>query len=321
MIRVQIPATTANLGPGFDCMGLALDLWNTFELHLEGEPGTVEVLTEGEGADWLPRDRTNLVAQTMIDETWPGMMPSDCGIRIRCHNSIPAASGLGSSSTATLAGLIFASALSARAIHRDEPERVLGAVTESLNLDRVLSRSIKLEGHGDNVAPALLGGLILVVSNGHSVVRRLDFEPLRVVVCVPDYRFLTVEARAALPGEYSRADAIYNIGHALMVADALRTGDTALLGQVMGDRIHEPYRMPLIPGATEAKRAALDAGAVVACLSGAGPGMLAIASSGHEVIGQAMVEAFRTAGSHARFWILDAVREGTRIQRTSAHTD
>lgn len=313
MIQVQLPATTANLGPGFDCMGLALNLWNHFELSLEGEPGSVQVTTEGEGASWLPTNKTNLVAQTMIDETWPGMMPTDTGIRVRCRNSIPAASGLGSSSTAVLAGLIFASALSSRAIHRDNPGAVLDAVRDPANLQRVLSRAIKLEGHGDNVAPALLGGLVLVVSNGQPVVRHVSFAPMQVVVCVPDFAFLTSEARAALPGEYSKSDTIHNIGHALLVVEALRTGDASLLARAMGDRIHEPYRLPLIPGAPEAKKAAVDAGAVAACLSGAGPGMLALATEKHEAIGQAMVDAYVHAGLRARYWVLDATTEGARI--------
>ncbi len=297
-------------------MGLALNLWNSFELNLSGAAGEVSVVTHGEGSDWLAQDRSNLVAQTLIDETWPGMMPTDSGIEIVCRNDIPAASGLGSSSTATLAGLIFASALAARAIHRDDPNAVLHAVQAPLNLQRVLDRAIKLEGHGDNVAPSLLGGLVLVVSNGGNIVRHVQFAPTKVVVCVPNYRFLTVEARAALPGEFSKADAIHNIGHSLLVLEALRTGDLELLARAMGDRLHEPYRMPLIPGAIDAKRAALQAGAVAACLSGAGPGMLAFANAGHEQIGEAMVTAFKQAGLDARAWTLDAVTDGAKITQS-----
>lgn len=316
MITVTLPATTANLGPGFDSIGLALSLRNRFTLNLGGEPGTIEVETIGEGASWLAKDETNLVASTMINETWPGMMPTDQGIRIRCENNIPAASGLGSSSTAVLAGLIFASTLAARAIHREDAGAVLNAVRAKDNLERVLKRSVNLEGHGDNVAPSLLGGLQLVVSNGEVIVRRVDFSPIRVVVCVPDFNFLTSVARAALPGEYSRADAIFNIGHALMVLDALRTGDNVLLKRAMADRIHEPYRMDKIPGASMAKLAALESGALACCMSGAGPGMLGFAESGHEAIGSAMVAAFEKAGLQARFWVLDGIQDGVEILAT-----
>ncbi|MBL8059864.1 MAG: homoserine kinase [Chthonomonas sp.] len=310
MIQIRLPATSANLGPGFDSMGIALDLWNSFELNLCGPPGTVSVKTEGEGADWLPSDSSNLVAQTMIEETWPGTMPTDLGIEIVCRNSIPAASGLGSSSTATLAGLIFASALAARAIDRDH---VLEAVRHEQNLNRVLGRAIKLEGHGDNVAPALLGGLILVVSNGAPIARPVEFQPLEVVVCVPNFRFLTTEARAALPGEYSKSDVVHNIGHSLLVLEALRTGDLSLLGKAIGDRIHEPFRMPLIPGATQARQAALDSGAVASCLSGAGPGMIAFCKSDHQKIGDAMVASFAAAGLTARSWILKTSSIGVQF--------
>ncbi|MCC7102918.1 MAG: homoserine kinase [Fimbriimonadaceae bacterium] len=310
MISVRLPATSANLGPGFDSMGLALDLWNTFDLNLLGEPGTVTVRTEGEGADWLPSDRTNLVAQTMIEETWPGTMPTDLGIEIVCRNCIPAASGMGSSSTATLAGLIFASALAARA---NNPSQVLPAVKDPLNLERVLARAVKLEGHGDNVAPALLGGLILVASNGSPITKSVSFTPMEVVICVPDFRFLTAEARAALPGEYSKADTIHNIGHSLLVLEALRTGNLGLLGRAMGDRIHEPFRMPLIPGAIQARQAAHEAGAVAACLSGAGPGMIAFADRAHEQIGLAMQRAFADSGLTARHWTLKTSEQGAKI--------
>lgn len=313
MIRVEIPATTANLGPGFDCLGLALDLWNTFELSLEGAPGTVAVETRGEGSEGLPRDGRNLVASTMVDETWPGMMPTDVGIRIRVTNRIPVASGLGSSSTAVLAGLVFASALSARALHPGDEAKVIREVQSPANLERVLRRAVKLEGHGDNVGPALLGGLVLVVNNDSPVVRQVPYAALKAVVCVPEFDFLTSEARAVLPGDYSRADTVHNIGHALLVMEALRAGEWGLLARGVADRVHEPYRLPLIPGAVEAKKAAVGAGAQAVCLSGAGPGLIAFAESGHEEIGRAMVWAFSNMGLSARFWALDATLAGARV--------
>lgn len=315
MIRLHIPATSANLGPGFDCLGLALDLWNTFDLRLAGEPGEISVTSEGEGSKGLPQGRQNLVARTLMDETWPGIMPSDAGIQIHCHNRIPVASGMGSSSTAVLAGLVFASALAARALHLGEPEKVLAEVQSPANLDRVLSRAIKLEGHGDNVGPALKGGLVLVVNREYDpVVRNIDFADLKAVVCVPDYNFLTSEARAMLPGEVTRTDAIHNIGHSMLVVEALRTGDKKLLAQAISDRIHEPTRMALIPGAHEAKRGALAEGAHAVALSGAGPGLIAFADDDHLGIGMAMVHGFAQSGIKARYWTLDAVRQGLRIE-------
>lgn len=303
MIRVRIPATTANLGPGFDCMGLALDLWNTFELHLGGEDIVVE--THGEGASWLPQDATNLTASIFLEELGD-VAPR--AFRVVCHNAVPAASGLGSSSTATLAGVLFAQAYARHARGEDPTE---------LDLAAVLTRAVAIEGHGDNVAPALLGGFVVVVPDEKSgvLVQRVPHVPMKTVVCVPDFRYLTSDARAALPASYSKADAIYNIGRAMLVAEALRSGDDAMLQAAMNDRIHEPYRLGAIPGATDAKAAALGAGALCVALSGAGPGMIAFAREGFDRIGRSMKEAFAGAGLASRYWILDATAQGTHVGR------
>ncbi len=303
MIRVRIPATTANLGPGFDCMGLALDLWNTFELHLGGEGIRVE--THGEGASWLPSDASNLTVAILRDELGDAA-PTD--FRVVCHNAVPAASGLGSSSTATLAGVLFAHALRNHARGEDPA---------TIDRAAVLERAVAIEGHGDNVAPALLGGFVIVVPDEAAgvLVQRVPYLPIKTVVCVPDFRYLTSDARAALPASYSKADAIFNIGRALLVAEALRSGDDAMLKAAMSDRIHEPYRLGAIPGAAGAKSSALDAGALCVALSGAGPGIVAFARDGYDRIGRSMKEAFAAAGLQSRYWILDATQNGTHIGR------
>ena len=302
MIRVRIPATTANLGPGFDCMGLALDLWNTFELHLGGEGIAVE--THGEGASWLPADASNLTVSILLDELGEAA-PRD--FRVVCHNAVPAASGLGSSSTATLAGVLFAHALR-NAARGEDPA--------ALDMTAVLERAVAIEGHGDNVAPALLGGFVVVVPDERGVlVQRVPHVPMKTVVCVPDFNYLTTDARAALPTSYSKADAIFNIGRALLVAEALRAGDDAMLSAAMSDRIHEPYRLGAIPGAGAAKVSALGAGAICVALSGAGPGIVAFARGGYDRIGRSMKAAFAAAGLQSRYWILDATDQGTHVGR------
>lgn len=305
MIRVRIPATTANLGPGFDCMGLALDLWNTFELHIGGDDIRVETHGEGEGV--LACDSSNLVANTLLEECSRLGLEPPRGARIICHNTVPAASGLGSSSTATLAGVIFGQALSQAVLENDPAD-----------LDRVqiLQRSVEIEGHGDNVAPALLGGFVIVVPDGNTVLtQRIPYVPIKTVVCVPEYAYLTTQARAALPNSYSKSDSIFNIGRAMLVAEALRMGDDAMLARSMNDKIHEPYRFPAIPGAPEAKKGALEAGAVSVSLSGAGPGVIAFARDGYDRIGRSMNAAFAAAGLKSRYWILDPSSEGTHITR------
>ena len=308
MITVRVPATSANLGPGFDCMGMALNLWNTFELHPSpGEPW-ITVESHGEGAALLPTGGTNLIAQTMRGELYrlnyaqPNLLDKDVythqTYQIICRNDIPVASGLGSSSSAVLAGLVFAHMLAFKHVDRDA----------------VLRRATALEGHGDNVGPALYGGLVLISYDGTIVVaERVSLPPLKVVVCVPAYNFLTIEARAALPKTISRADAVFNIGRAMLVAEALRNGDDDLLKRAMADRLHEPYRLPLIPGAADARQGALDQGAIAVNLSGAGPGMLAYARENLDQIGAAMQAGFEQAGLSARYWVLDASPHGVEI--------
>lgn len=309
LLTVSIPATSANLGPGFDCMGIALDLWNTFELHSTAPDQPMQVENFGEGAQRLPTDASHMVAATMIDEARKGgkeAIDARRGYKIVCRNAVPTGSGLGSSSTAVLAGLIFANAV--------RPHADGDAPGASADGESTLARACAIEGHGDNVAPAMLGGLVLVAShNTKFVTRRIALPNIKVCVCVPDFNFLTSQARAALPTTYSRADAVFNIGHALLVAEAMRAGNLSLLAKVMEDRVHETYRLPLIPGAEDAKRAALDAGAAAVALSGAGPGLIAFADGAHEDIGLAMQRAFREAGLTARFWVLNVVNSGLRM--------
>jgi homoserine kinase len=286
-------------------MGLALDLWNTFELHYGGD--TIQVESHGEGSQGLPTDATNLIPSIMASELG-ACMPK--AFKIVCHNTIPVASGLGSSSTAVLAGVLFAESVR-RSLEGQDPSQ--------LDLERVLARAVAVEGHGDNVAPALLGGFVIVVPDESGVLtKRIPHVPMKTVVCVPDFAYLTSQARAALPETYSKADAIYNIGRAMLVAEALRGGNDKLLADAMNDRIHEPYRLPAIPGALQARTAAREAGAICVSLSGAGPGMIAFAREGFDQIGKAMKDAFSAAGLTSRYWILDATDQGVQIGRLPA---
>lgn len=305
LLTVRIPATSANLGPGFDCMGLALDLWNTFELH-QGNGAGITVESHGEGEDVLPNDKSHLVVRTMIEEltTYIPFDPRQQSYHIVCRNEVPCGSGLGSSSTAVLAGLLFANAVL-------DPH---GFRTPAGSA-RILNRAFEIEGHGDNVAPALLGSLVIVVGrNGEVITHRIALPPTRVVVCVPRFHFMTSHARSVLPLHYSRSDAVFNVGRAMLVVEALRNGDASLLSRAMDDRIHEPYRLPAIPGAIEAKRAALSCGALAVTLSGAGPGILAFAHENHDAIGEAMQSAFAAAGGlSARYWVLDVASSGAQV--------
>jgi homoserine kinase len=308
LLTVKVPATSANLGAGFDCIGIALKLWNSFELQLvEGQREHIRVESHGEGASFLPTDHTNAIARILFEELEETLHLKPPGpLKIVCHNKLPCGSGLGSSSTAVIAGLVFAHALSRGDITHDNAHLLRRAV---------LARAVELEGHGDNVVPALLGGLVVVSrsANGRLLTHPVPVPRLRVTVCVPEFAFLTAMSRAVLPPTLPRADAIHNIGHAVLTIEALRTGDMRLLASALDDRMHEPYRLPAIPGALDARQAALDNGAVAVCLSGAGPGLIAFAEEGHECIGQSMAQCFGSAGLPARYWTLDSNEHGTQI--------
>ena len=253
MIKVKVPATSANLGPGFDCMGLALNLWN----EVSFEPAEkLSYNVTGEGAEKLNKGTKNLLtkAYTLVPEVCGIEMP---GTKISAHNGIFMSSGLGSSAAAIVAGLFGAN-------------EVLGQQLSECDL---LKLANGMEGHPDNVAPALLGGLVVSIMSGEEIVtRRYEIPELTIVIVKPDVEWLTKTARAVLPKSVSRADAIYNIGRASLVVDALKNGDLDLLQKVMDDRIHQPYRLRHINGGTAAYKVARQFGA--AALSGAGPSII-----------------------------------------------
>jgi homoserine kinase len=186
----------------------------------------------------------------------------------------------------------------------------------------ILDMAAAIEGHPDNVAPALLGGLVIAIQNtsppgAHEPVRitarRVPTARLFVAVAVPEMSLATRAARAALPARVPIADAVFNIGRASLVVEALRLGDMELLGEAMQDRLHQPYRLKLIPGAEPAMQAARLAGAGAAALSGAGPGVVAFAQEDAAEIASAMVAAFEAAGLKARSWALAVAQNGASV--------
>ncbi|MFO7679570.1 MAG: homoserine kinase [Chloroflexota bacterium] len=295
-VTVTIPATSANLGPGFDCLGLALSLYHTVTFTTQTTPGmTIEV--SGEDAHKVFTDERNLVWQCaqFLFERFNRTPP---GLHIRQENEIPVGSGLGSSSTAVLAGLFGANALMGEPLSRAE----------------VLQTATDLEGHPDNVAPAVYGGLILGVQETDGLlVEPIAMPLIKVVVVLPDFHLLTSEARAALPQQHSLKDAIFNTSHIALLIRALQTANYDLLGAAMQDRLHQPYRIPLIPGMANAFTAAKEAGAAAVALSGAGPSLIAFAPAQHEQIGRAAAAVFAEHGLGSRRWILSVDSQGTAV--------
>ncbi len=295
-VRVTIPATSANLGPGFDCLGMALGLRNVVEVQTISDGLAVEV--HGEGMGELARDRSNMVVHAAL-AVYKACEAKPPGLRFRLTNHIPPGSGLGSSAAALVGGLLAGNAL-------------LG---NPFDEHQLLSLACDLEGHPDNASAAMLGGLVISSQGDCGLVyRRVRVPPLRVAVALPSVRLSTRELRAALPPAVPLRDAASNIGRAALVVHALQEEDYDLLGEAMCDRLHEPVRSQAIPGFDRAVEAARSHGAAAVAISGAGPALIAFAPGGHEAIAAAMGDAFTQAtGQQARTWVLPVDEQGAMI--------
>ncbi len=299
-ITIRIPATSANLGPGFDSLGLALDLWNETIITLAIE---YSVQVNGEGREKVSAGENNLIirsAQRLAEFIGKRLPP----FHLDCVNRIPLSSGLGSSAAAKLTGLLGANALLGKPLSKDE----------------ILNLATEMEGHPDNVAPALWGGLVVsTVEEGKVLAHKVNLEvdsasPIHITVVLPDFHLSTQQARLALPDHVTMKDAVYNLSRAAMVTEAFRAGDLDLLGKAMTDTLHQPYRLQLIPGGREAMEAAREAGAAAAAISGAGPSIIAFSSQRDPSIGEAMTRAFEGAGHSARTFQLKISQHGADDQ-------
>jgi homoserine kinase len=296
VISVRVPATSANLGPGYDAVGLALSL--NMRVSLDRAPyASVEV--RGTGAELIPRgpEHPAYRAARFVAEL---VGESDAHFRLVQENAIPPTRGLGGSAAALVGGAVAANDLFGGQI----------AAPDLLNI------VCELDGHPDNAAPALLGGLVIgtLTPEGVSAVR-LEPKDLKVVVAVPDFAVATTAARRALPEKVPHRDAVFNVGRSGLLLGALATGEYELLRVAMQDRLHQPYRSPLVPGLEDVIEAALANGAYGACLSGSGPTILAFASKAiASRIGPAMQAAFEARGVTSRFWALDVDLNGARVE-------
>lgn len=253
---VRAPATVANLGPGFDALAMALDLWNEFEADPGSQPA-VEVA--GEGAGELPEDASNLVFRAMayLAREAGGSLPS---MALRCTNRIPLERGLGSSASAVVGGLLLA-------------DRLLGT---SLDPDRLLEVAVDIEGHADNVGACLRGGLVIAyLSEQGWRAERMDPHPaLQPVLLIPNNeRLPTADARRVLPQTVPLTDAAFNVARAALAVRAF-TERPELLPAALEDRLHQPRRLPLVPAARAVFEDLRQAGVPV-CVAGAGPSLLA----------------------------------------------
>jgi homoserine kinase len=272
-IRVVSPASSANLGPGFDTLAVALELRNTIDVWHGGRSGGEIIGVAGEGEDILDRDDQNMVLTAMrhlADEAGRSL-PS---FSLRLHNTIPLGRGLGSSAAAIAGGLVMGAAL-------------LGLPGDPESL---LPLALDLENHPDNVAAALWGGFTIGVLDGAApcVVHLQPLAELRAVLLVPAGFSSTLESRKTLPGMVSRADAIFNAGRCALLSMALASGRLDLLGVAMQDRLHQPRRAEGFPYLDAAIAAALGAGAHGAALSGAGSSVIALVTGREHAVAAAL---------------------------------
>ncbi|MGC4045837.1 MAG: homoserine kinase [Armatimonas sp.] len=287
MLAVSVPATSANMGSGFDTVGVALEWRNIFHFDAPRIPTALA----------LPSDSLAHQAAVRLFEK-VGEKPR--ALNIQSEARIPFSRGLGSSSTAVIGGLVGANAL----------------IGSPLDAEALLAIAIEIEGHPDNVAPALFGGFQIAVREDNGTITRVAVEPpdgLSAVVCIPECLVPTEEARAALPAAWSREETVANLGRVAVLMTALLSRRWELLRVGMDDRLHQPYRAPLVPGFHAAVENAIAAGAYGAALSGSGSAILALVSGNEAAIGEAMCAAVRDAGEKAQWTALALAREGARV--------
>jgi homoserine kinase len=296
-VTVTVPATTANLGPGFDCIGAALKLYNQFKFT-RLEEGGLTITVTGEEAERVQTDDSNLLYQAFI-RFYQHIEQTPPAVKIAIQLGVPLARGLGSSATAIVGGLIAANQLE-------------GA---PMSQSQLMELAIAMEGHPDNVVPALLGGCRLAASSGAGweicdIPWHRDIIP---VVAIPNFELSTLEARRVVPTEVSRADAIFNTAHLGLLLRGLETGKAEWLKTALQDKLHQPYRKALIPGYDAVNLAAVGAGAYGMVISGAGPTLLALTNDLHsEAVQTAMLAAWQQEGIIANVRSLSLDLEGAK---------
>ena len=300
-VSVTVPATTANMGPGFDCLGAALSLYNHFEFVVvdEAEP-LLMIHAEGLEADLVSNSPDNLVYKSLL-RVYDKIQRQPPHLAIHIKLNVPLSRGLGSSATAIIGGLVGANALAGSPLTDAE----------------ILDLAIAIEGHPDNVAPAFLGNCQLSTqcADGSTIFCPITWSSdLVPVVAIPDFELSTHDARSVLPQDCSYTDAIFNASHLGLLMRALETGKGEWLKGSLDDRLHQPYRTRLIKGYDAVRAAALDAGAYGLVISGAGPTVLTLCSQTQaEAVATAMKQAWRKEGIEAVVQALELDLTGTQV--------
>ncbi len=293
----RIPASTTNLGPGFDVLGLALQLYSTVSLEISEKK--TEVVVSGVDAEKIP-STTDHIAYHAVESVYKRsgqQLPN--GLILNIANGIPAIRGLGGSGTAILGGLLTANVLCGNPFSRSE----------------LLNFATAIEGHPDNVAASLYGGLVISVQeNEHIHTIQVPCDPdLNIVLAIPEFTLSTQKARDILPKNVEFADAIYNISRSSLLVASIASGKLDLLSTAMNDKLHQPYRSTLIPGYNDVVDAATSAGALSIALSGAGPTIAAYCLDNMEQVGKNMQEAFSNNNIRCETKILGPDLDGAKV--------
>ncbi|RAV21956.1 homoserine kinase [Paenibacillus contaminans] len=304
-VRVKVPASTANLGPGFDCLGMALELYAWIEM---GPSEETVIRLHGDNVKGVPVDKTNLifeVAQLVFREAGVSMPE----LEIDMQSDIPLTRGLGSSASAIVGALVAANAL----------------IGNPLTKDKLLQMATALENHPDNVGASLFGGLVVAKWDGvqADLIRLEPDKRLEVLVAIPEFQLSTEKARHVLPKEVAMKDAVYNLSHSSLLVAALSTGRLDMISHAMKDALHQPYRSGLIPGMARILEEAVDHGALGIALSGAGPTLLALVDteSGRKRELEAfLTDTFGKEGVTARTLWLKPALQGAEVLTHAAES-
>ena len=293
----RIPASTTNLGPGFDVLGLALQLYSTVSLEITGS--STEVVVSGVDVEKIPSTPEHIAFQAVESIFQRSGVQQPKGLKLTIANGIPAIRGLGGSGTAILGGLLTANVLCGN----------------MFSLSEILNFATAIEGHPDNVAASLYGGLVISVQEEeHIHTIQLVCDPaLHVVLAIPEFTLSTQKARDILPKTVDFADAIYNISRSSLLVASIATGKLDMLPLAMKDKLHQPYRSTLIPGFNDVVEAATSAGALSIALSGAGPTIAAYCLNNMDQVGSRMQEVFNQHGIPCKIKVLSADLDGATV--------
>lgn len=296
-LRIHVPASTSNLGPGFDCVGLALDLWN--ETTFSFKPQPFSITTEGFSAPRMDQPSENLIWRSFCSFFKSRIEAVPAQVQIHSVNRIPIGAGLGASATAIITGLLAADAF----------------LQTQAKTDSILEVAARMEGHPDNVTPELIGGLTATALDEQSLIyKSFPIADWQLGLVVPLIALRTEDARKALPNTVTLKEAAFNLNRAVFLMRALQEGDETGLRFSMQDRLHEKYRRALIPGSEAVIQAGYNAGAAGVCLSGAGSGIIAFCMKNPAAVTRAMAAGFEMAGQQAEGYNLKISPKGAWVE-------